>query len=430
VETACPILCRRLLAGFFVAALLTKLVPACRAEQDAASVSRGSPQQVAGRITYESLREQLELRLQAGQRRVNNTAASRAIVPARELFEGWMYHARLTGEPESYLRAREVLAELCFRSRVTPPCREQAQFGLATHQIAAAVEALRHCPPEPLSGTLVDLAYYQGNYAAALEQAVAAANADRHLPDPLSRLAKLRMSTGSPAEADALLETAERRYHNGGIYQRAWYKLQRGLVALQRGDYPRARMLFQRALEVMPGWWLAKEHLAEVSLLLGDHVTAARLYDEVIADTASGEYMAARAAIDRLDGDDETAEQRMVLARADMDRRLELMPEAFAGHAVNFYLLDGQNEKALALAREDYLRRPFGDSATALARALLHNRQPDAAIAVLNPHLEKSWSTAEAHQVMAQAYREIGEQDASERHRQLALALNPSIGER
>jgi tetratricopeptide (TPR) repeat protein len=346
---------------------------------------------------YTTLRDGVEQRLAALQQRVLDSADNRDVTPARELFEGWLYHARLTGDTHSWQQAAAALAELEQRS-LTPPCSEQAQLALATHQPARAAEALQACPELAAGKLRADIDLYQGRYAEAVAGMTRLLNRNP-LPEYFAWMATWRLYSGSPEEAHALLEAAEKRYHNRNPHQLAWFSLQRGIVALEQRDLERARILFEQSLQRLPGWWLAQEHLAETLLLQADSAGAAALYDEVIASTGAGEFLAARAEIAMAQGDTALADELIERARANFEERLA----SLAGHAVEFFLDHGPADRALSLARADYEARPFGDSATLLARALLASGDAAGAVAVLEPEVAKGWNTAEARRVLLEA---------------------------
>ncbi|MDO8863954.1 hypothetical protein Q6D67_19900 [Haliea sp. E1-2-M8] len=350
-----------------------------------------------GSYDYATLRTGLEQRLETLQQRLLDTAHNRDLTPARELFQGWLYHARLTGDTGSWQRAATALVQLEQRS-LTPPCSEQAQLALAMHQPTRAATALEACPDLDAVRLQADIDLYQGRYAEAVAGMTRLLNRSP-LPEHFAWMATWRLYSGSPQEAHALLEAAETRYHNRNPHQLAWFMLQRGIIALEQRDLQRARILFEQSLERLPGWWLAQEHLAETLLLQGESAAAAKLYDEVIAGTGAGEFLAARAGIARADGDEALADDLLQRARANFEQR----PAALAGHAVEFFLDHGPADRALALARADYEARPFGASATLLARALLAAGDPAGAVAVLQPEVEHGWNTPEAQRVLAEA---------------------------
>ncbi len=248
-------------------------------------------------------------------------------------------------------------------------------------------------------------------------------------PDNYIRLSRLRMAMGSPHEAAALMEAAERRYHNGSPHQHAWFKLQRGLIALHSGDFERARALYKSALQELDGWWLAEEHLAEVQLLLGERDKAQELYDVVIDKTGYPEFLDARAKMYESGGDLTNAKAMIDLARERFEANIALLPEAVIGHAIPFYLSHGPAQYSLALARPEYANRSDGDTAILLAHAQMLNSEAEAAIQIIESQLAAGWNTAEAHYLLAMAYKNQGKDSLSAEHRKKALLLNPRVEE-
>ncbi|WP_157976644.1 tetratricopeptide repeat protein [Parahaliea mediterranea] len=389
------------LVTVFGAALLAACSPA--PDADANRPTPAAPVTISGKqveMDYWVLKQRHEQHLATLAQALEDSRAARATGPARALFEGWLYHARLTGQLASFDHAEAALAELEARSRGEPPCREQAELAMASHRIEAAARALQACPGADNRDLLIDIDYYQGRYRAALDSAVALLN-ERNLPADYVRLARLRQGTGSTREADALLEAAEQRYHNDNPHQLAWLGLQRGILALERGEYQRARALFRRAQRALPDWWLVDEHLAETQMLLGDTDAAIALYDQVIDITGDPQFIAARADIDRRLGRETTALTGITRARAALQIRLEQHPAATTGHAVDFYLDHGPAQQALALAWQDYRQRPFGAAATRLARALHKVGEHRQALDILSAEVDAGWGTAEALQTLA-----------------------------
>ncbi|GAB3274201.1 hypothetical protein GCM10027297_08230 [Parahaliea aestuarii] len=376
------------------------LLAACTPEKEIDTPAEPQAAAATAALDYPSLRDRHEQQLAALEQALESSRESGATAPARRLFEGWLYHARLTGELASFDRAETALAELEARSRTAPPCREQAELAMANHRIEAAARALQACPAADNRDLLIDIDYYQGRYQAALAGAVALLN-ERNLPADYVRLARLRQGTGSSREADALLEAAEQRYHNDNPHQLAWFHLQRGILALERKEYERARALFRRADRALPGWWLVQEHLAETSLLLGDEDLATELYDGVIAATGDPQFIAARAEIDRRQGQREAAEQAIEHARRTLDIRLQEHPAAITGHAVDFYLNYGPVQRALELARRDYRQRPYGAAATQLATALRQAGDYRTALDILGAEVDAGWATPDALEELA-----------------------------
>lgn len=396
---------RQRLSAALCGALLPLVLSACTPEQDTEARSPAGSAAAAKVQSpdYSSVRARQERRLQALAEELEQSREKRATAPARRLFEGWLYHARLTGELESFDHAAAALRELETRLRTGPPCRERAELALANHRITTAANALADCPDADNRDLLIDIHYYQGNYQQALAAAVALLE-ERNLPADYVRLARLRQGTGSTREADALLEAAEQRYHNENPHQIAWFRLQRGILALERGEYERARALFRRADQALPGWWLVEEHLAEVSLELGDTATASRLYDRVVEETGNPQFIAARAEINRAQGRESEAQQAIEEARAALTTRLQDYPAAFTGHAIDFFLTYGPPTQALELAQLDYRQRPYGAAATKLATALREAGDAQQALQILQPQADAGWATPETAEELARIH--------------------------
>lgn len=378
-------------------------------------------------VDYMSLVHEYESALEKTQHRVEQTQHNNDVAPVLALFDGWLKHARLTGDLDSYLRASETLEILKKRSSVRPPCIRMAQLSLATHQPGKAERQLDSCKLiTPSYGMRSKIAMYQSRYSEAVELALSGLN--KHLdPESLLAMSVVRMATGSPHEAMALLEAAESRYHGNSRHQRAWYKLQRGIFAMQSGQFERARALFRQSTDILPDWWLAEEHLAEVSVYLGDTQTAMQLYNKVIASTGYAEYITARADLLLDSGNSELAKSDIETARTQFDQRLEMYPEAVAGHAIDFYLVHGPVEKAIALAEADYKRRPYGKTAINLADAWMQQGRTLEAAELLQQHIDAGWKTAGIHHFLASARHKLGDDEQSRKHEKIALLLNPGI---
>jgi uncharacterized protein with HEPN domain len=117
-------------------------------------------------------------------------------------------------------------------------------------------------PWKDIAGMRGDIAFYSGRYAEA--ETIYRELVNRvGTPQQYVRLAMVRNHLGSPGEAAAFLEAAEKRYHGVSAPMKAWLKLQRGLIAFGRGRTDEALALYRFAADELPGWWLIDEHIAE-----------------------------------------------------------------------------------------------------------------------------------------------------------------------
>ena len=323
-----------------------------------------------------------------------------------------------------------MLASLSTGSKPPPsPCLAWARLHYTLHRLKLASAALVTCPSTveviEVAALQADIALYSGRYREAEDTYRALVN-DVGLTPYYVRLGLLKKWLGAPGEAAAFLEAAEKRYHGGSSTMLAWLKLQRGLIALDRGRLDEALAMYRLASDALDGWWLIDEHIAEVLLLSGKTAEAKRLYESVIARTGAPEFMDALAAIELSDGNRDNANKLKLKARAIYEQRLIAFPEAAAGHALDHYLQDVADAKlALSLAQKNFDTRPYGEAAVALAKAWMQSGKPDRAVPLIETQLAKGWDTAEAYWILGEARQKMGQQREAEQAKAAALRRNP-----
>ena len=338
--------------------------------------------------------------------------------------------ARLTGNYDDYAKAEALLASLSTGPKPPPSqCLARARLHYTLHRLKQASAALITCPPtvEPteVAALRADIALYSGRYREAEDTYRALVN-DVGITPYYVRLGLLKKWLGAPGEAAAFLEAAEKRYHGGSPTMRAWLKLQRGLVALDRGRLDEALAMYRLASDALDGWWLIDEHIAEVLLLSGKTTEAKRLYESVIERTGAPEFMDALAAIERQEGNRDNANKLTMKARAIYEQRLIAFPEAAAGHALDHYLQNDTDAKlALSLAQKNFDTRPYGEAAIALSKAWMLAGKPDRAVLLIEAQLAKGWDTAEAYWILGEARQKLGQQREADQAKAAALRRNP-----
>lgn len=348
-----------------------------------------------------------------------------------ELVSLYVERARLTGNYEDYQHAESVLAEQ--ESRIGPSSQAslpRANLHYTLHRLKLASAALDRAPSTAdkteVAGLRGDIAFYSGRYKEAENTYRSLVN-QVGISSQYIRLALLKSKMGSPGEATAFLEAAEKRYHGISATRKAWMKLQRGLIALDRGRFDEALAMYQLAADELPGWWLIDEHIAEIKSLTGDNAAAKALYESVIQRTGSPEYMDALAAIELNNGNREGARKLILQARAIYEERLAKFPEAAAGHALSHFLQDAENpRRALSLAQRNFSTRPYGDAAIALARACLLNGKAEQAVSLLERQLSSGWDTAELYWVLGEAWTNLGRNQHADQAKSEARRRNPA----
>ncbi|MEO8385818.1 MAG: tetratricopeptide repeat protein [Betaproteobacteria bacterium] len=345
-----------------------------------------------------------------------------------EVVSLYQERARLTGNYDDYAKAEALLASLTSESKLSASqCMAQARLHYTLHRLKQASAVLDGCgaiaEASELAALRADIALYSGRYRDA-ERTYRDLVNDVGIAPHYVRLGLLKKWVGGPGEAAALLEAAERRYHGSSPTMRAWLKLQRGLLALERGRFDEALAMYRLAEDALEGWWLIDEHIAEVHVLNGNIAEAKRIYESVIKRTGSPEFMDALAKIEHQLGNAEQANKLTAQARSIYTERLRTFPEAAAGHALDHFLKNQADAvQALALAQKNYQTRPYGESAIALAKAWIMSGMPERARPLIEAQLATGWDTAEAWWILSEIQAQLrSDQQAA---RSEALRRNP-----
>lgn len=342
----------------------------------------------------------------------------------------YLERARLTGNYDDYTKAESLLTSLTAGGKIpASQCLTWARLHFTLHRIQQARVALDSCPasvePTEIASLRADIAMYSGRYNEA-ERTYRGLVNDPGISPNFVRLALLRKWIGAPGEAAALLEAAEKRYHGGSPTLLAWFKLQRGLIALDRGRLDEALAMYRLASDELDRWWLIDEHIAEVLKLTGKAREAKVLYQSVAERTGSPEFLDVLADMERMEGNADKAKVLRERARAIYDQRLVDFPEAGAGHALEHFFKDNKNAAlALSLAQKNFDTRPYGESAIALAKARILTGKADQAVSLLATEIAKGWDTAEIWWTLAEAEKKLGHQPRAAMAKVEALKRNP-----
>lgn len=130
----------------------------------------------------------------------------------------------------------------------------------------------------------------------------------------------------------------------------AWLHTQQGIALLRFGHPQIAIRFFRAALDRLPEYYVATEHLAECLGLIGEYEESSTLYEQVITQTGHPEYMAGYAGMMQDQGRLEQSALWRERALHGYAQLLERFPAAYADHAVGFYLEQGQTQLAHQLA--------------------------------------------------------------------------------
>lgn len=354
-----------------------------------------------------------------------------------------MTRARLSGDYADYEAAEDALDEAFARApEGSGPLLTRASLNFTLHRMDAMAADLAVVENRPLiddptrsvvEGLYGAIAFQSGEYEQAKEHYDRALQLDRTSTN-LARLAHWHWRQGEFYEAELLYLQSSDLYVGSALEPRAWTHLQLGIMDLERGRYESAFEHYAVGAEILGGWWLLEEHIAEIAVLLGRRSQALDLYAEIIDNTQKGEFMDARAAmlLEDADGDDAmTAEAQALLDRAEQVYAAQIarFPEASYGHALGHYLDFGPAPRALELAEQNHALRPGVLSKLELSQAYLLNEQPNQARAVVDEALATSWRSADLYWVGSLVYEAVGDTTRAQQLAGEATALHPTIAD-
>ena len=316
--------------------------------------------------------------------------------------QGELGLAHLTGDYEPYARAESALAEAFRRApEGAGPFVTRARLAFAVHRLddvepdlARASRTLLLKKPErrAIRELRAAVAFQQGALTVA-EARFTALAAARPTPTILSRLAQVHWKSGDVATADALFLRALDLTPSRDLERRAWLELMRGLLDLDQGRLEAAERHYVQASDILPGWYLIDEHIAEIYALRGQLVSAARQYKTLVDRTHNPEFMDALAALYAGLGRHSESESMTAQARLRYEALLERFPEAAAGHAFEHFLEAGHIDRSVAMAERDAQLRPNGDALGRLATAYLEAGRSVDARTTVERALAAQWIT-------------------------------------
>lgn len=272
-----------------------------------------------------------------------------------------------------------------------------------------------------------ELDWLSGEYDAAIHKIQTAA-ADRPSFWTLARLGILDHDLGHGALADQAFRAAEDRLRDPSPIPLAWLYVQWGSHQLSRGEIDRAIRFYRAAVDRVPTYPLALEHLAEALHLQHHSRQAVDWYRLALRQSPNPEIWGALAGVYQDLGWKRQAEQARQSARQGFIDLLERYPEAMAWHGAGFWLHGGQDpSKALALLETNLDLRPNGLSWWGLAEAQRVNGHLEAAQRSLSQALATPLRSASLYWTAAQIYRDLDHPQLSQQMLHQAQALNPLI---
>lgn len=313
------------------------------------------------------------------------------------------------------------------------PVLARAVIALSLHRNDIAAEEVARIPgyavPAPPSdqseaeAILGDVALYRGDYREALTR-YRAADALQPGIGTVVRLADWHRHQGGFAQARTILDAAL-----GGQAMKPWARaallLQRGAIELQTGDWRAAEGYFTKADQTFPGWWLVSAHLGQMAAVRGDFTQAETLYRAAMTGAERPSVMDALAAVLSAQGREAEASATAQAAGRLWKARVASHPAAYADHAFEAFLAEGDRSAAFQLASLNYRTRPYGDGRIGLARAAAALGRDREARAILEELEATGWRSTEQYRVLAEVCARLGDKACTTRARAKALAISP-----
>jgi hypothetical protein len=294
----------------------------------------------------------------------------------------YLQKARETGQAQWYDEAERSL-----RKSLDSQVNFEALYGMgsllaARHRFREALplaeQAAAATPGSPdAQGLLFEIQLALGDVtgaAAALDVVQPPASGTFEV---VSRRAALREYQGRLAEALAAIEQAcldaqARRLPAG---TQAWCAVRRGALLLNaRCDAAGAAQAYQEALRILPNYYFAREHQAELLAAQGNTLEATAMYEALLRDLPAPAYRLALAEVYEAGKRGENAAYQ----RAEAQRELHASVQSGSRENLREYVLLVADQKehaaeALRLAESEWATRRDAYTADALAWAYLHN---------------------------------------------------------
>ncbi len=364
----------------------------------------------------------------AAERRVDHEAASPDSYVA--LATAFMQKSRETADPSYYRRAASALDRaLALDASHYGAMRTHAWVLLGQHDFRGALAAAeRACRLEPRDwwnyGTLTDAYVELGDYDRAVVAAEQMVGLRPGLPS-YTRIAFLRALLGDRPGAIAVLELAVAAGSPDDPESVAWALVHLGQEHFAAGDLAAAGAAYDRALALLPDYYLALGALARVRAAAGRITEAIDLYERAVARVPAPDLVAALGDVYASEGDTAQAEEQYAMVEY-MGRVAEAMGTTYGRQLALFYAdHDRRLPEALRLARQEAMARDDIHTNDALAWALYKNGRLGAAARAAHRALRLGTADAALHYHAGMIAAATGRTRRAKRELSRALATNP-----
>ncbi|MGB3167402.1 MAG: hypothetical protein WBA68_11570 [Alteraurantiacibacter sp.] len=271
-----------------------------------------------------------------------------------------------------------------------------------------------------------DIAFYRGDMAIAQER-YAEARRLAAIPGVIYREALLAKAQGRFDDAEQLFHRSLGAMTSPGPRQVANVAIQLGGIDQARGRYEAARDHFVEADQLFPGFWLFEAHVAQGDYLTGRTDAALQRLETMLEVDQPVEIAELYALFLQAEGREAEARPWAAGATAIWDERLDALPEAAYGHAIEHHFKFGSETRALDLAQRNLALRPYGEAQLLMAEAYLANDRPADALSVLRRAKRQGWRSAPHLRAEINALEALGRDDEARPLREEAEAINPHV---
>lgn len=340
---------------------------------------------------------------------------------------------RLTGN-----KADLAEAEGLFRSGLaaTPdpagPSLSAAQLALMLHELGTAEQALARfdrtavkLPAEQAAAFALtgDVAFQRGRIGEA-EQLYHRAHAARPGFGSAARLANVALWQGEPDRAVAL---ARKELRNARLTPqgRARAALLLADFSYAAGQLDAAGTWIERAETAFTGFWLVEAYAAQQLAAEGSTDAAIAALEKLARRTSEPEVIDTLVGLLRHTGRIEEADNRTLAATRLWAEKLADARDAYRLHAAEHHLDFGDPAVALALAREEVAKCPFGEAIEVLASAYLANDRPAEALAWLERAERQGFRAVSLDMARGEVLEALGRGREAQGYYRRAAELNP-----
>lgn len=319
---------------------------------------------------------------------LEEAGADRPGSPRVGALAGNLYHRfQILGRISDAERAMALLDRIPDEEIEVRTRRLRAQLRTGFHRFDEARADLERAsskgrPLTPDDVSLRGIALARGDYASVRDDFARAGEPSTNFSELVLR-GNLAVLQGDLDIASLQFFRAQGVYSDSSPYPLAWLFAQQGIALLRFGHCDKARVFFDAALDRLPGYALALDHLGECLQRNGQLDAARPIYAKLIEQTGNPQFQGAMAVLEKDAGNAALSEQLHRKAMAGYRRILTNESVTWSQHATEFYLAIGEPEQALVQARGNLANRKDVLSLVLFARAAHENGLDDEACAAL-----------------------------------------------